>query len=72
MLGIIPAKLADMSDALRYLGNLGAHATEYHIDKSEVSSMDGFFTAMLEYVYVGSSKLDKLKKSIENKNGKKI
>lgn len=67
--GIIPANLAAMGETLRELGNVGAHASSYKIDRTEVRAMDDFFIAMLEYVYVGPSKLQKLKESIKKKKG---
>lgn len=69
--GKIPQKLADLADALRFLRNQGAHATEYEIDHIEVGIMDDFLNAMIEYIYVAPSKLDKLKESIESKKKKK-
>ncbi|MEP2937561.1 MAG: DUF4145 domain-containing protein [Gilvibacter sp.] len=65
--GKIPQQLADLADTLRFLRNQGAHATEYEIDHVEVSIIDDFLNAMIEYIYVAPSKLIKLKESIKNK-----
>jgi hypothetical protein len=65
--GIIPTTLAEMGDALRFLGNIAAHATNYKIDRTEVKAMDDFFLAMLEYVYIGPAKLNRLKEFIKTK-----
>lgn len=70
--GIIPSTLAEMGNTLRFLGNIGAHATKYKIDRSEVQAMDDFFIAMLEYVYVGPAKLARLKESIKIKQSDKL
>ncbi|ANH81188.1 hypothetical protein A8C56_09515 [Niabella ginsenosidivorans] len=64
---IIPANLAKMADALRTLGNIGAHDVSYQIDIEEVRAMKDFLIAMLEYVYVAPSKIEALKKSIDRK-----
>ena len=65
--GIIPKTLAEMADALRFLGNVGAHASDYKIDNSEVKSIDEFFIAMLEFVYIAPAKIENLKKRIQEK-----
>ncbi len=64
---IIPNTLVKMGDALRILGNLSAHATDYKIDASEVYAMKDFLFAMLEYVYTAPTKIDKLQKSMAAK-----
>lgn len=56
--GEIPATLAKMSEVLRVLGNLGAHATDQGIKQVLVWAMDDFFRAVVEYVYVAPSKLE--------------
>jgi predicted nucleic-acid-binding Zn-ribbon protein len=65
--GIIPNTLVEMGDTLRFLGNQGAHATNYKIGKTEVQAIDDFFIAMLEYVYIGPAKLNRLKETIKLK-----
>jgi ribosomal protein S27E len=69
--GIIPQTLIEMGDTLRFLGNQGAHATNYNIENEEVESIDDFFTAMIEYVYVAPAKLERLKETIKEKSNKK-
>jgi len=63
---IIPKNLAEMGDILRFLGNIGAHATTYELDKTEVQALDDFFIAMLEYVYIAPAKIYRLRESIKN------
>jgi hypothetical protein len=69
--GVIPQTLIDMGDTLRFLGNQGAHATNYDIGFHEVESIDDFFAAMIEYVYVAPAKLERLKETIREKSNKK-
>lgn len=64
---IIPHTLVEMGDTLRFLGNLGAHATEYKIDRNEAQAMDDFFSAMIEFVYIAPEKLNKVKEIIKKK-----
>lgn len=63
--GIIPATLARMASALRYFGNIGAHSSDIKIGAQEARTMDDFFVAVIEYVYIAPEKLEKLKKSLE-------
>jgi len=55
--GEIPPVLAEMTDTLRALGNVGAHATDHSITSWEVHGIDEFFRAVIEYVYTARSKL---------------
>jgi ribosomal protein S27E len=70
--GIIPQTLIEMGDTLRFLGNQGAHATNYAMGYPEVESIDDFFTAMIEYVYVAPAKLDRLKETIREKSNQNL
>lgn len=55
--GEIPPVLAEMTDVLRLLGNIGAHAADQSVRPSQVYALDEFFRAVVEYVYVAPSKL---------------
>jgi len=55
--GEIPPVLAEMTDVLRLLGNIGAHAADQSIKPGDVPAIDNFFRAIIEYVYVAPSKL---------------
>lgn len=55
--GEIPPVLAEMTDVLRLLGNIGAHAVEQSIKPIHVIVIDDFFHLIIEYVYVAPSKL---------------
>jgi len=63
--GIIPIFLAKMTDVLRLLGNIGAHGGKQDIKPSFVYSIDEFFRAIIEYVYIAPSKLKDFEKSLE-------
>ena len=55
--GEIPRVLAEMTDVLRLLGNIGAHAADQSVRPSQVYALDEFFRAVVEYVYIAPSKL---------------
>jgi hypothetical protein len=68
--GEIPPILADVSDTLRILGNIGAHASETNIQPWQVHSIDEFFRAIVEYVYVAPSKLAEFRKTLRSSGDK--
>ena len=55
--GEIPGALARMSEVIRVLGNIGAHDYNSRISHGDVSVIDDFFQAIVEYVYVGPDKI---------------
>jgi len=63
--GEIPPVLAEMTDALRLLGNIGAHATDQNVKPLHVLAIDDFFRAIIEYVYVAPSKLKEFRDRLE-------
>jgi len=63
--GEIPATLAEMTDILRLLGNIGAHAADQSVKPGHVHVMDDFFKAVVEYVYVAPYKLQEFRKKLE-------
>lgn len=65
--GIIPESLSKMANAIRYLGNIGAHASEKEIDSYEAETLNDFFVAIIEYVYIGPAKLNILSERMKKK-----
>lgn len=63
--GEIPTLLAEMTDVLRLLGNVGVHATDQSVQASQVFAIDEFFRSVIEYVYVAPSKLSDFRKRLE-------
>jgi hypothetical protein len=65
----IPPELAEDTHILRILGAIGAHEKEVLIHPTQIHLIDGFFKALIEYLYVAPSKIkefkDKLQKSIK-------
>lgn len=68
---IIPKNLVRMADALRFLGNVGAHEVNYNFGWEEVRAMDDFLIAVIEYVYVAPQKVKRLADSINIKRNAK-
>ena len=62
--GEMPSILAEMTDVLRLLGNIGAHATDQAIKPGHVYMIDEFFRTIVEYVYVAPKKLKKYREAL--------
>jgi len=65
-LGEIPPILAEMTEVLRLLGNIGAHATDLGVKPGHVYAIDDFFRAIIEYVYVAPSKLKEFRDRLKS------
>ena len=61
----IPPVLSEMSNILRLIGNIGAHATQQNVKAGHVRIIDEFFKAIIEYVYVAPQKVKQLKKQLK-------
>lgn len=56
--GFVPPTLAKMTDVLRTLGNAAAHDVVRKVTIPMTWAIDGFFRAVVEYVYVAPAKLE--------------
>jgi len=65
--GEIPPVLAEMTDILRLIGNIGVHSSDVQVQHGHVGPIDEFFRAIIEYVYVAPKKISKLRDSLEGK-----
>lgn len=63
--GEIPPVLAEATDALRILGNIGAHGVGESIHPLQTFAINEFFRAVVEYVYVAPSKLREFKRELK-------
>ncbi len=74
--GELPANLVEMTTVLRLLGNIGAHGVTQGVTVPDAWAMDGFFWAIIEYVYIAPKRLKEFRRSLEkrkfkiNKEGK--
>lgn len=62
--GEIPATLAQASDVLRLVGNIGAHASDESVYPLQATAIDNFFRAIVEYVYVSPRRIAEFKESM--------
>lgn len=62
--GEVPPVLSEMTDVLRIVGNTAAHGSLQAITQPMTWAIDEFFRAVVEYVYIGPSKLTEFKKKL--------
>jgi hypothetical protein len=63
-----PGHFAEMTDLMRLVGNLGAHAGDDEVDFWDAEFLDEFFRLVIEYVYITPSRIARLRQRIK-KNG---
>ena len=63
--GELPTALAEMSDVLRLLGNIGAHADALEVHQGHVYALDEFFRAITEYIYVAPQRVRAFRQQLE-------
>lgn len=68
--GIIPPTLLKMTEIMRVLRNIAAHASSIDITSSEADSIDGFFNIIVEYVYIAPYKINCLMQRLNTKRTK--
>jgi Domain of unknown function (DUF4145) len=61
----LPSTLAKYTDFLRQLGNAGVHGGEEQVESYQTPTIDEFFRAVVEYIYVAPSKLEDFKEKID-------
>jgi len=61
----IPPTLAEMSDVLRLVGNIGAHAEDLSVPSSLVEPIDSFFRAIIEYVYIAPERIARVQQQLK-------
>jgi hypothetical protein len=63
--GEIPGPLAEMAHQLRFLRNVGAHATLGELTRVEVPILNDLCNAILEYVYTAPHTVERVAKRID-------
>lgn len=59
-----PGHFEEMTDLMRKVGNLGAHAGDDEVDFWDAEILDEFFRFVVEYVYITPSRIQKLKQRL--------
>lgn len=61
---VIPTLFFDMSDLIRKIGNTGAHVDKVILDKFDLTLINDFLLAMIEFLYVAPLKIEKIRKRL--------
>jgi hypothetical protein len=64
--GHIPQKLAEVTDVLRLLGNIGAHPGEEQVQSWHVWTIEHFFRVIVEYIYIAPARLKQFSDSLSS------
>lgn len=59
--GVFPGCFSEMTELLRKVGNLGAHAAEKDLDIWDAELVDDVFRSIVDVVYVAPAKLERMK-----------
>lgn len=60
-----PGHFVEMTDLMRKIGNLGAHAGEDEVGFWDAELLDEFFRFVVEYVYITPSRIERLRGRLE-------
>ena len=63
--GKLPSILSDVGDILRLLGNIGAHGITESIHPLQANSLDEFFRAIVEYIYIAPFRLKEVREQMK-------
>lgn len=67
----LPLSLAQMSDVLRHLGNVGAHEDPRNITRSQAEVIDSFCRAIIEYIYGARVALARFRTELDKEREKR-
>lgn len=62
--GTFPGYFGEMTDLMRQIGNLGAHAGTDDVSVWDAELLDDFFCSVVEYVYIAPSRIERLKQRL--------
>jgi Domain of unknown function (DUF4145) len=66
-IGLIDGTISEWADALRVLGNEGAHYTERQVSRDDAEDALAFAEALLDHIYILRKRFDEFAKRRENK-----
>ena len=70
--GVFPGYFSNITDLLRKVGNMGAHAAEDELNIWDAELIDDFFRSIVEYVYIAPARIRRMESRLEmhERNGK--
>lgn len=58
--GVFPGYFSQISDLLRKVGNMGAHAGEEELSVWDAELIDDFFRSIIDYVYIAPARIKRM------------
>lgn len=62
--GIFPGYFSDMTELLRTVGNLGAHAADEELSIWDAELIDEFFRSTVDYVYIAPARIQRMQQRL--------
>jgi hypothetical protein len=62
--GVLPGHFANITDLLRVVGNMGAHAEEDDLSVWDAELIDDFFRPVIDYVYIAPAKIQRMQQRL--------
>jgi Domain of unknown function (DUF4145) len=63
--GVFPGYFTKITDLLRKVGNMGAHAGEEDLSVWDAELIDDFFRSVIEYIYIAPAKIRRMETRLE-------
>jgi hypothetical protein len=67
--GILPGYFKNITDLLRVVGNMGAHASATDLSIWDAELIDDFFRSVVEYLYVAPAKIKRMQERLSPRAG---
>lgn len=68
--GVFPGYFTQISDLLRKVGNMGAHAVEEKLSVWDAELIDDFFRSIIDYVYIAPARIKRMEDRLKVKETK--
>ena len=63
--GVFPGYFSQITDLLRKVGNLGAHAAEEELSVWDAELIDDFFRSIIDYVYIAPARIKRMEERLK-------
>ncbi len=63
--GVFPGYFSQISDLLRKVGNMGAHAAQEELSVWDAELIDDFFRSIVDYVYIAPARIRRMERRLK-------
>ena len=65
--GVLPGHFASITNLLRVVGNMGAHAAEEELSLWDAELIDDFFRSLVDYVYIAPARIRRMQERLSTR-----